>query len=111
MANVAYVQVGAEEVAATTEHAASVDDEALKTTLYGDPRSLYISAGKASMRVRAADEKTAKALADLLRSKMQVTVPPSDEPRVLDLDEGMDKGGSAIEAATARSNVEVDQES
>ena len=110
MANVAYVQVGAEEVAATTEHAASVDDEALKTTLYGDPRSLYISAGKASMRVRAADEKTAKALADLLRSKMQVTVPPSDEPRVLDLDGGMDKGGSAIEAATARSNVDEKQD-
>ena len=61
--SIEYIQVGTEDL--SEAHAAM--EEPLKT-MSGDPRSLFISAGESSVRIRLRDDETATELAERLRS-------------------------------------------
>ena len=72
IASIDYIQIGAEEL--SEAHVAM--EEPLKTTS-GALRSLFISAGESSVRIRLRDAETATELAEKLRAMVH------DEPKNL----------------------------
>ena len=75
--SIVYIQIGTEELSEAHE----AMEEPLKT-MSGDPRSLFISAGESSVRIRLRDAETATELAERLRAMIDeepVTAVPTGE--------------------------------
>ena len=63
IASIAYIQIGTEELSEAHETM-----EEPSKTMSGDPRSLFISAGESSVRIRLRDAEAATELAERLRA-------------------------------------------